>query len=54
MVLVIPLVYLFAVIFNQGLVGIWWGLVTGNLLGSIIAFTWGRHFIRRLLAKVPE
>ena len=53
-VLLIPLAYLFAVIFDKGLGGIWWGLVTGNILGSIIAFTWGRHFIRGLLAKTPE
>jgi len=52
-ILAVPLAYLFSVVMDMGLVGIWWGMTAGNLGGSIIAFTWGRLFIRRLLAKVP-
>jgi putative MATE family efflux protein len=37
-----------AFILNLGLSGIWWGLVGGNVLGSLVAFLWGRLYIKRL------
>ncbi|UCD06276.1 MAG: MATE family efflux transporter [candidate division WOR-3 bacterium] len=49
-ILVAPLAYVFAVQFNLRLPGIWWGIVTGNTIGGIIAFTWARHTI----AKIKE
>jgi len=52
-VLVAPLAYLFAIVIDLGLDGIWWGMVAGNLTGALIAFSWGRHFIRRMLSKAP-
>jgi len=52
-ILAIPLAYLFAVVMDMGLGGIWWGMTAGNLVGSVIAFSWGRHFIRKLLSNVP-
>ncbi|RZN42938.1 MAG: MATE family efflux transporter [Methanophagales archaeon ANME-1-THS] len=42
------LAVVFASIIGIGLVGIWWGLVAANLLGSIVAFTWGKLYIRSL------
>lgn len=48
-----PLAYFFAVVIDLGLVGVWWGMVAGNLFGSLIAFSWGRHFVRRMLSKAP-
>ncbi len=50
-VLLAPLAYLFAIVIDLGLIGIWWGMVAGNLLGSLIAFSWGRHFVRKMLSK---
>jgi putative MATE family efflux protein len=38
-------------IFALGLAGIWWGLVIANIIGSIVAFTWSRLFIKSLKAK---
>lgn len=52
-ILTTPLAYLFAIIIDLGLDGIWWGMVAGNLMGSLIAFSWGRHFVRRMLSKAP-
>jgi putative MATE family efflux protein len=44
----VPLAYCFAVLFGQQLTGLWWGIVLGNSLGAMIAFTWGRIYVRRL------
>ena len=40
--------YLLGYYFNFGLRGVWWGIVIGNILASIISFTWGRFTIQRL------
>jgi len=50
-ILAAPLAYVFSVYLKMNLSGIWWGIVAGNISASVIAFTWGRHFIRGLLAK---
>ncbi|SHE37342.1 putative efflux protein, MATE family [Marinitoga hydrogenitolerans DSM 16785] len=38
--------YVFAL--NFGLIGVWWGIVTGNAASSIITFTWGRVTINKI------
>ncbi len=48
-VLATPLAYIFAVILDLKLKGVWWGIVTGNVIAGFIAFIWGRFFIHRLL-----
>jgi putative MATE family efflux protein len=48
-VLVAPLAYLLAVQFSLNLPGIWWGIVTGNTIGGIIAFTWSRYTIAKII-----
>jgi putative MATE family efflux protein len=48
LVLAPPFTLLFAFYFQLDLVGIWWGLVCANLIGSIIAFTWARSYINDL------
>ena len=50
-VLAIPLIILFAVAFDLGLVGIWVGLSIANLTGSAFVFIWGRYYIRHLNNK---
>ncbi|MDH4209887.1 MAG: MATE family efflux transporter [candidate division WOR-3 bacterium] len=47
-ILVAPLAYLLSVQMNFRLPGIWWGIVTGNTIGGIIAYTWARYTIRRI------
>ncbi len=46
-----PLSAIFAFTFNWGLVGVWWGMVVGNLLGSALAFSWANIYIRNLRLK---
>lgn len=52
-ILTLPLVWLFSITINMGLRGAWWGLVTANLTGSIVAFTWATIYIRNL-QKTPN
>jgi putative MATE family efflux protein len=49
-VLAAPLAYIFAVIMGLNLKGVWWGILTGNVIAGFIAFIWGRFFIHSLLA----
>lgn len=41
--------YLLGVTFGWGEEGVWWGIVIGNITGSIIAYFWVRHYIRKLI-----
>ena len=40
--------YLFGIILNWGLIGIWAGLAVGRILASILNFTYARYTIRKL------
>jgi putative MATE family efflux protein len=40
---------LFAYEFGWGLSGVWWGLVTGTVIGSLIAFRWARIYLRYVI-----
>jgi Na+-driven multidrug efflux pump len=44
----VPLAYFFSFILGLQLTGLWWGIVFGNSLGAMIAFTWARLTINRL------
>lgn len=46
--------YLFAIPFNLGEMGVWWGIVTGHIIGSLVAYVWARLFIRRLSRGVSR
>ena len=52
LVLGTPLAAIFAISFDWGLPGVWWGMVVGNILGSILAFTWAKIYIRGLRASI--
>ncbi len=47
-IFIVPFSYLFAITMEMGLNGAWWGLVVGNIIGSIIAFIWVRLYVRGL------
>jgi putative MATE family efflux protein len=53
LVLGTPLAWVFAVPFDLGISGVWWGMVVGNLLGSMLAFTWASYYIRKLTHQNP-
>lgn len=42
---------LFAVTFRFQEIGIWWGIVAANATGSVIVFSWTRHYISSLTKK---
>ena len=44
------LAVVFCCAFSLGLSGIWWAIVTANLIGSAVSFTWGNLFIKNLKA----
>ena len=40
--------YLFGIVFNWGLIGIWTGLAVGRIIASILNYTYARYTIRQL------
>jgi Na+-driven multidrug efflux pump len=40
---------LFAYEFDWGLLGVWWGLVTGTVIGSLITFVWAQFYLRGMV-----
>jgi putative MATE family efflux protein len=47
-ILTAPLAWLFAVVFNWGLTGAWWGLVTANIIGGTVTFIWSKLYVKKL------
>jgi putative MATE family efflux protein len=47
-VFAIILSYTFAIVLDFGFIGVWWGIVIANLLGSIISIIWAKLYIRKL------
>ncbi|MFW5928634.1 MAG: MATE family efflux transporter, partial [Thermoplasmatota archaeon] len=50
----IPFVFLLGIVLDYGLIGIWVGIVLGNLTASVITFTWGKMTIENLFEKEEE
>ena len=48
----VPLAYIFAVVLDWNLTGLWWGIVAGNISGALIAFTWARIYVNSLKNKI--
>jgi len=40
--------YILAIPLGMGQQGVWWGLVIGNILGSLIAFAWSKLYIKKI------
>lgn len=40
---------LFAFKFGWGLQGVWWGLVTGTVVGSLITFVWAQIYLKSMI-----
>ncbi|UCF07196.1 MAG: MATE family efflux transporter, partial [Thermoplasmata archaeon] len=49
LVLTLPLIFIFAFILDFGLVGVWLGIVCGNLTGSFIAYGWATKYLKGLM-----
>jgi putative MATE family efflux protein len=48
--LIVLFAYILAIPLGMGQQGVWWGIVIGNIIGSIIAFLWARLYIMRTIA----
>ena len=52
-ILILPLTWIFGVMFGWGLTGAWWGLVVANIIGSAVTFIWAKLYINNLLKSPP-
>ena len=48
LVFTVGFTYLFGIVLNWGLTGIWVGLAVGRIIASILNFTYARYTIRKL------
>jgi putative MATE family efflux protein len=44
----VPVVYLFGIVMDMGLTGVWIGIVAGNVAATVITFSWGVLTVNRL------
>jgi len=51
LVLTVFLAFLFSLVLDFGISGIWWALVIANLIGSVISFVWGKYEVNALLKR---
>ncbi|MBN2324083.1 MAG: MATE family efflux transporter [Spirochaetes bacterium] len=49
-VIAIPAVYLYVYVFDLGIYGVWFGVITGNALSAAVSLFWGKRTIGRLSA----
>lgn len=47
-ILQVPVAYLLGIFFGLGLIGVWLGIVTGNIVAVSIAFAWGKVTVDRI------
>lgn len=52
LVFVIIFAYTLAIPFGMGEQGVWWGIVAGDILGSVVAYSWARLYTTRLQKQV--
>ena len=45
---IVVFAYLLAIPLGLGEQGVWWGIVAGDIVGSVVAYTWAHTYIRRL------
>lgn len=45
---IVVFAYLLAIPLGMGEQGVWWGIVAGDIAGSVVAYTWAHTYIRRL------
>jgi len=50
-VIAIPAVYLYVYVFELGIYGVWFGIITGNALSAAVSLLWGKRTIGRLTRK---
>lgn len=51
LVLTLLFIFLLAFVLDLGLVGVWWGIVLANIIGSLVVFSWARHYVGGLMRE---
>jgi len=47
-VIALPASYLYVYVFNLGMYGVWFGIITGNFVAAIISFLWIKKYLQKL------
>lgn len=50
LLLVVVFAYILAIPLGMGQYGVWWGIVIGNIIGSLIALFWSKIYIKKVVA----
>jgi putative MATE family efflux protein len=50
LLLIVIFAYILAIHLGLGKEGVWWGIVIGNIIGSLIAYLWSKMFIKRIIS----
>ena len=50
LLLVVVFAYILAIPLGMGQYGVWWGIVIGNIIGSLIALIWSKLYIKKVVA----
>ena len=43
--------YLFAIVFGLGEHGVWYGIIVGQTIASIITYLWANEYVKRLIKR---
>ena len=54
LVLTLLFIFLLSFVLNYGLIGVWWGIVLANIIGSMVVFSWSRHYVKVLIKKAGQ
>ncbi len=53
LVLTVSFSYLFGIILDMGLTGVWFGFIIGNTTAVVIAFIWGLITVETIFDETP-
>ncbi|MGQ9787896.1 MAG: MATE family efflux transporter [Candidatus Hadarchaeaceae archaeon] len=51
LVLTFLFVFILAFVLGFGLIGVWWGIVLANIIGSLVVFSWARLYVGGLMRR---
>jgi putative MATE family efflux protein len=51
LVLTLLFIFVLAFVLDFGLIGVWWGIVVANIIGSMVVFGWARLYVRDLMRE---
>ncbi len=48
-ILQVPFAYLLGIYFNMGLIGVWIGIIAGNIIAVSVTFLWGKYTVNHII-----